>query len=257
MLRLFSDVRDLTLEATDGEIGTIKDAFFDDRHWTLRYLVVTTGAWLSGRSVLIAPASIQGVSSDNERLTLSLTRDQIKNAPSEACEHPVSRQYESKLLDYYGYPYYWSGATWGGFGGGGAMAAATAEMIRRNEARGAPQEEGDPNLRSAKEVAGYAIQAVDDSIGQVDDFLFEDSNWSLRYFVVDTRKWLPGRRVLIATEWISNMNWDERKVEVGMSRDEVRNSPEFDASDLSENQEQALHQHYGRKIGEGTRIQIR
>ena len=257
MLRLFTDIRDLSLSATDGELGTIKDAYFDDHQWTLRYLVVTTGSWLSGRSVLISPASIEGVSWDNKRLELNLTREQIKNAPSQESDKPVSRQYETLLLDYYGYPYYWSGPTWGDIADGGAFAAATEEMLRRNEAGEVPREQGDPHLRSAKEVAGYGIRAVDDSIGEVDDFLFDDSNWSLRYFVVDTRKWLPGRRVLIATEWITDVNWDYRKVEVGMSREEVRNSPEFDESQLSENQERALYQHYGRQPGEGARVQIR
>lgn len=257
MLRLFSDVRDLSLAATDGVLGTVKDAYFDDHRWTLRYLVVTTGSWLSGRSVLISPASIKGVSWDNKQLQLDLTREQIKNAPGQDSDKPVSRQCETLLLDYYGFPYYWSGPTWSGLGNADAMAAATAEMIRRNEASDGSREQGDPHLRSAKEVTGYAIQAIDDSIGEVDDFLFDDANWSLRYFVVDTRKWLPGRRVLIATEWITDVNWDDRKVVVGMSREEVRNSPEFDENHLSEPQERALYQHYGRQPGEGTRIQIR
>jgi len=257
MLRLFTDIRDLSLSATNGELGTIKDAYFDDHQWTLRYLVVTTGSWLSGRSVLISPASIEGVSWDNKRLELNLTREQIKNAPSQDSDKPVSRQYETQLLDYYGYPYYWSGPTWGGIADGGAFAAATAEMLRRNEAGEVPREQGDPHLRSAKEVAGYGIRAVDDSIGEVDDFLFDDSNWSLRYFVVDTRKWLPGRRVLVATEWITDVNWDHRKVHVAMSLEEVRNSPEFDVSALSSDQEQALYQHYGRRPGAGIQAQIR
>ena len=144
-----------------------------------------------------------------------------------------------------------------GVADGGAFAAATTEMLRRNEAGEVPREQGDPHLRSAKEVSGYAIQAVDDSIGHVDDFLFDDSNWSLRYFLVDTRKWLPGRRVLIATEWITDVQWDDRKVHVALTREEVSNSPEFDANELSESQEQALYHHYGRKQGEGVRIQIR
>lgn len=256
MLRRFSDLRGLALGATDGEIGTIKDAYFDDHNWTLRYLVVTTGSWLSGRSVLISPASIKGVRG-NQRLELNLTREQIRNAPGQDSDRPVSRQYEAQLLDHYGYPHYWSGATWGGVGSGDAMAAASAQTMRRNQASESSREQGDPHLRSAKEVTGYAIQAVDDSLGEVDDFLFDDSNWSLRYFVVDTRKWLPGRHVLMATDWITNVNWDERKVEVGMSKEEVRNSPEFDESQLSEHQEQALYRHYGRQPGEGTRIQIR
>lgn len=260
MLRQFSDLHHLSLGATDGEIGTIKDAYFDDDRWTLRYLVVATGNWLSGRDVVITPNSIRAVSWNNKRVDVSLTRQQIEKAPSPEEDRPVSRQYETELHDYYGFPYYWASPAWSGLGGAEstAAAAASAELARRSaEQQPDHRGDGDPNLRSAREVIGYQIQASDDSIGSVDDLLFDDAHWLLRFFVVDTRKWLPGRRVLIATEWITDVRWQEREVAVAMSREEVRGSPEFNANELSDENEDALYRHYGKARASGPQIQIR
>ena len=65
--------------------------------------------------------------------------------------------------------------------------------------------------------------------------------------------------MLISTEWITGVNWHDSKVEVAMSREEVRTSPQYDPQQLSEEQEQeqALYRHFGRQPGKGPRIQIR
>lgn len=260
MLRAFSAFKNFTLGAADGDIGTVKDAYFDDHRWTLRYLVANTGSWLSGRSVLIVPQAIRGLDWERKRVDLTLTREQVRNAPDIELDKPVSRQHETAYFDYYGYPYYWAAPMWGG--GLGSMAEAelaAAESIKRTEenARNRDQDEGDPHLRSANEVHGYAIKAQDGEIGSVKDFLFDETNWSLRYFVLDTGKWLPGRKVLISTDWIDRVSWDERSVEVAMLLDEVRASPEYDPDELSPDEEESLYKHYGRERNEITRAQIR
>lgn len=258
MLRSFSELKNLSLGARDGEIGSVKDAFFDDRHWTLRYLVVTTGSWLSGRSVLILPQAIRGFDWEQQRLDVDLTREQIRSAPGIEFDKPVSRQHEAAYFDYYGYPYYWVGPMWGGLGsvaGANIAAAEMAERERRNAA--SEQDQGDPHLRSASEVHRYSINASDGEIGSVKDFLFEDDNWSLRYFVLDTRKWLPGRKVLISTDWIERVNWDAQTVDVTMLRDEVRASPEYDPHELSAEREETLYRHYKRTPHARVQGQIR
>lgn len=257
MLRAFNDLKSLNLGARDGEIGTIKDAYFDDRHWTLRYLVVTTGGWMSGRSVLILPQALRAVSWDKQRLDVDLTREQISNAPGIEFDKPVSRQHETAYFDYHGYPYYWAGPAWSGLGtlGGANIAAAAIAERERRESR-SEKEQGDPHLRSADEVYRYAINAADGEIGAVKDFLFDESTWALRYFVVDTRKWLPGRKVLISTDWIEQVNWSSETVDVAMSREEVRASPEYDPSELSPDKEESLYRHY-KRTPHTTQAQIR
>lgn len=260
MLRAFSDLKSLALGAVDGEIGTVKDAYFDDRHWTLRYLVAKTGSWLSGRTVLLVPDAIRGVNWDVQRVDVDLTREQLRNAPSIDFDKPVSHQQEAAYRDYFGYPYYWAGPMWGGLGATAEVNIAAAEMTRRADAQARSEgdkDQGDPHLRSANEVHGYAIEAQDGEIGSVKDFIFEDADWSLRYFVLDTGRWLPGRKVLISTDWIERVSWGQRTVEVAMLLDEVRASPEYDPSELSPEKEATLYRHYKRTPNERVRMQIR
>jgi len=246
MLQIFSGLRRMSIGATDGEIGHIRDAYFDDHEWTLRYLVVNPGSWLTGRWVLISPWAIRDVNWQAQRVNVALTREQVRNSPDIDSDKPVSRQYETEYSDYYGYPYYWMGPfAWGPLpfpNEEGVTADLAQKAVRRDTTR------ADPNLRSASEVDHYHIEAVEGSIGHVDDFIFDDATWALRYFVVDTRNWLPGRHVLISTDWVDRVSWEERKAYVALTRDEVRNSPEYDAASFTEAEEDTLHRHYGRPL---------
>jgi len=49
-------------------------------------------------------------------------------------------------------------------------------------------------LRSIKEIYNYVLQAEDGEIGRCKDFLFDDEHWTVRYMVVDTGKWLLGKK---------------------------------------------------------------
>ncbi|HLS80055.1 MAG TPA: PRC-barrel domain-containing protein [Steroidobacter sp.] len=263
MLRTLRDLKRMTIGATDGEIGKVRDAFFDDHHWAVRYLVVDTGGWLSGRKVLITPLSVGEGDWENRVLHVRLTRDQVKNAPDIDTDKPVSRQRESEFFDHYGYPYYWAGpAMWGPTSFPAGTEAALGQIpppVEPERLARREQESHDPHLRSANEVSGYGIEAADGGIGHIDDFLFDDEDWALRYLVVDTRNWLPGRQVLLSTEWVDEVSWSERKAYVGLSREEVRSSPEYDRRlMISETEEERLYRHYNREPRRsGTRVQIR
>lgn len=102
-------------------------------------------------------------------------------------------------------------------------------------------------LRSCKEVLGYHIQASDGEIGHVEDFICDDETWVMRYAVVDTRNWLPGKKVLLATWWINQVNWDSKKVAVDLSKDTIKNSPEYDPSaPVNRQYEEIFFDYYGR-----------
>src|SRR5664279_428506 len=115
MLRSMNDLEDCVIHATDGSIGQVKDLYFDDKAWVIRYLVVDTGSWLSSRNVLISPIAIGHPNWTEKVLPVSITKEQVKNSPSIDTDKPVSRQHEMRYLGYYGYPLYWGGAgLWGG-----------------------------------------------------------------------------------------------------------------------------------------------
>ena len=75
------DAHGYSLHGLDGEIGKVKDFYFDDRDWTIRYLVADTGEWLVSRQVLISPHSLAGVDRDQGSITVKLTKDQIEHSP--------------------------------------------------------------------------------------------------------------------------------------------------------------------------------
>lgn len=231
-----ADLRALTLRASDGEIGSIDDVYFDDARWVVRYLVVDTGGWLSGRKVLISPRSVQRLDIEGRELELALTRDQVKASPDYDSDKPISRQYEKDFFAYYGYPYYWSGPYMWGIADYPA-APASAPLAEAHEAlkKQAEREhaEGDPHLRSAHEVSGYAIEASDGSIGHVDTFLFDPESWAIRAMVVDTRNWWPGKHVVVSPDLIDTIDWNGRSVRVRASRERVKSSAEYDPTATS------------------------
>ena len=242
MLIKAKTLKGYTLDSLDGEIGKVKEFYFDDQHWAVRYLVADTGNWLTGRQVLISPYALAAANTEEEHVTIDLTKKQIENSPALDSDMPVSRQFEEAYNGYYGMPMYWEGPyMWG----------ASPYIVRdrkmwRELARG--EKPWDPHLRSTHEVSGYAIQAVDGEIGHVEDFIIDDDNWTIRYLVVATRNWWPGKKVLVSPSWIERISWDESKVFTNLSRQTIMESPEYtEESLLTRDYEIALHHHYDRK----------
>jgi hypothetical protein len=245
MLRHLSDVTGMALHAQDGDIGKVEDFYFDDEGWVVRFLVVRTGGWLLGKRVLISPMSVEKVDWVQKEVRTKLLREQVKNGPEVDTEMPVSRQEELKLHLYYDYPVYWGGsALWGNYMDPTALALRMRlSEPEREEAE--KQVKGDEHLRSSKEVTGYHIGAVDGDVGHVEDFLLEDHTWALRYMVVDTRNWLPGRKVLVFPEWIEEVDWVNRTVKVNLARERIESSPEYEGpAQVDREYEARLFAHY-------------
>ncbi len=229
------------LNSLDGEIGRVKEFYFDDRHWTIRYLVADTGNWLSGRQVLITPHALAAVNKAEKYIAVELTQKQIEDSPSWQSDKPVSRQFELDYYGYYGYPTYWGGTEmWGAY---------PFIVHAREEGKVSPpdEKERDSHLRSTQAVSGYHIEAADGSIGHVEDFIIDDATWAIRYLVVDTRNWWPGKKVLVSPQWIERVSWSESKVFVDLSRETIKQSPEYtEESLLTREYETRLHGHYNR-----------
>jgi sporulation protein YlmC with PRC-barrel domain len=204
MLRSAKSLRDYHIRATDGNVGRVKDFFFDGQEWSIRYVVVDTSEWLAGRTVLLVPDILGTLSAEEKTLPVELTREQVRNSPDVDTEKPVSRQNEFDLFDYYGWSPYW-GAGRSGF---------TRHVVRAPQSEGGRQaaisQTGDPDLRSMREVVGYSILATDGKIGHVEDFILSEEDWFVRYLAVKAGNWLSGRHVLISPEWVREILWRDR-----------------------------------------------
>jgi sporulation protein YlmC with PRC-barrel domain len=230
------------LDSLDGEIGRVEEFYFDDKHWVVRYLVADSGNWLTGRHVLLSPYALGAVSKEKHHIIVDLSKKQIENSPALDRHAPVSRQYEESYYGYYGWPMYWGGPyMWGSY----PYIARDRQDWKNRAIAG---KNWDPHLRSTSDVARYNIEANDGAIGHVQDFVLDDETWAIRYLIVDTRNWWPGKRVLIAPQWIDRVSWNESKVFIHLSREAIKQSPEFtDESTLTRDYEDALHRHYNRR----------
>lgn len=243
MLRSLKEIVNYVLLAKDGEIGRCNDFLFDDESWTVRYMVADTGRWLPGRKVLISPISLGDPDWMKRQFPVNLTQAQIETSPALDENAPVSRRYEQIYFTHFNWPYYWTGADrWGATP---IPPAPPAEAVER-----LTEKESDPektHLRSMKEVKGYYIGAKDGNIGHVEDFIVEDETWAIRYLVVDTRNWLPGRKVLVSPEWIASVTWVDNTVAVNLTKEQVEESPEYDpARPINREYELRLYDFYGR-----------
>jgi len=252
MLWNFDTLRGCTLHATDGHLGRVHDMLFDDSQWNVRYLVVDTGSWLFGRRVLITPSVLGTPDAENWEIPVRLTQEQVRRSPSVDTDKPVSRQQETELHSYYGWlPYWASGGSMGAMGAPttGLGALAMSDIPSPADPSGsAPRESADPHLRSARAVAGCTLTASDGDIGSVDSFLVDSDRWSVRWLVVDTGDWLPGRKVVIAPEWVRAIDWPERRATVSVTRAQVEGSPEYDPNrHMPREAEEKLFGWYGKR----------
>lgn len=252
MLRNVKSLTGFAMGATDGELGKVEEFYFDDESWTARYLVVKTGGWLFGRKVLISPVALDKPDIENKLFPVRLTMEHIKASPDVDTEKPVSRQQEIELHSHYDWPYL-DRAGIGFYGGIGMMGMVDSRVpFEESIAEEYPAENlVNPHLRGTEEVKGYQIHASDGHFGEVEDFILDDENWQIRFLVIDTGNWLPGKKVLISPKWISSIDWGDSSVTVDLSVEAIKASPEYDPSvPLPESYENDLHTYYGRSIDE-------
>lgn len=246
MLWRTSALKACAIEATDGRIGTVSDFLFDDASWMIRWLVVDTGNWLSGRKVLLPPSVLGHADAEAQAFHVNLTKAEVKASPETHADLPVSRQFEADVYRHYGWSPYWGGSYMGAYGYGGWSAPMLMEEHARDVAADKRRGDVDPHLRSVEAVTGYHLHATDGEFGHVSDFLVEDADWSVHFLVADTRNWWPGDHVLISPGSIGRISWDERLIHVEARRERIKSSPSYDpAVTVDRRFETRVHDHYG------------
>ncbi len=247
MKRRIESLEEFTIGGTDGEIGKVKEFYFDDQTWTIRYLIVETGGWLFGRKVLISPEAVHTPDWAGKVFPVNLTKEQIKHSPDIDTEKPVSRQHEMELHGYYSWAGYWGSGIWGGgMGTSGMMISPALPLEVAIHENAGNEETANPHLRSTNKVKGYSIRATDGEIGGVKDFMMDDGSWKIDFLLVEIGNWFSGKKVLISPKWIKEVNWESSTVIVNALEEQVKNSPEYKpGEDLTASFEKDLQDYYG------------
>jgi len=225
MLRSIKQLYRVKLGASDGEIGHVKDFYFDDRNWAVRYVVADTGSWLSGRKVLISPHAFGSLHQVGKLLLVNLTRKQIEDSPSIESHKPVSRQYEEEYYRYYGWPSYWQGDALWGMSGFPILELPTKPLLSETaSAVGSQPERADAHLRNTQAVNGYDIEASDGTIGHICDFMMDNQSWAIRQLVIKTGHRFSGKEVEIPTSQVDRISYEKSTVFVNLTSEAVQQS---------------------------------
>lgn len=232
MLRSIKTLQGYQVRAQGKAVGSIKDFYFDDKAWIIRYLVVDVMLPLTARKILLSPASVTSVESQEQALAINLSHDEIESSPDFDDNKPISRQMETALTQHYDWPMYWknSGLLLDSNVLMDPQIMQAAAEAGREEADAHEQADVDPHLRSMDEVLGYYLQARDGEAGRIEDLIVGDNSWRVNYVVVDTGNWLPGRQVLISPTWIEQVKWLDAEVQIDLTRETIENSPEYEPS---------------------------
>ena len=234
---MFKNIKQLygkKLGASDGDIGHVKDFYFDDKTWLIRYLVADTGSWLSGRQVLLSPHAFGthafgGSNEDAGTLCVNLTRAQIEGSPSIDSHRPVSRQFEEEYYRYFGWPAYWAVGGMPGLAGFPVIPPPLAPEIPLHHGH---NQRDDIHLRSTKAVTGYQIQATNGPIGSVSSFMVDGRSWAIRELVVETGHWYAGKKILVLPENIDRISYEDSTVFVSLTKEDIQQTSTNDVAQV-------------------------
>lgn len=231
MLHLARKVYGATIRATDGDIGTVEDFYFDEDSWTVRYLLVDTGRWFSGKKVLVSPMSVSGPWGVTG-IHVTMTKDRVWNSPQFDRTQPLSEETETIVVGYYGYPDYWGADNvWGTYENPAALLTAPPAGERLVVSERTAQRTR--HLRSTKESTGYHVRAADGEIGHVDDFLIGEESWRIRYLLLDTSNWIGGRSVIVAPAVVQSVDREKSLIHVSTTRAAIKDGPAYDTIEAS------------------------
>jgi hypothetical protein len=196
------------IQAIDGRIGIVAGLMYNPHDWAIRWLVVDTGHWLSGRRALVPVAVVGQPDPESHQLPARLTMRQIEGSPDVDVSAPMSREADSLVCDHYGLPH------------GGAPAVL--------EDQGGHH---DALLHSIGEIDGNAIEATDGDIGHAEDFLIDTELWQVRYLIVHTSDWWPGEKVLVSPLSIDWIDGARSITHLNVTRQKVKDSPPYVAGE--------------------------
>jgi hypothetical protein len=189
--------------------------YFDDETWSVRYLVVDTGKWLSGRKVLVSPEAIVRPWHHQAAIAVKLTTEQIRSSPDIETAMPVSRATEELLYRHYQWNPYWEST----------IAPIPSPALAVDDDR--QDAEVGVRLRSANELGGHHVKARDGEVGLVEDLLLDDDVSRILFMVVDVEGWLFGKKVLAGPSLIARVDWATSTVHVNANRQGLKSAQEY------------------------------
>jgi hypothetical protein len=219
-------------------IGAVGDLFFDNRDWTVRFILLRVGSWFRQKSILITPDQINSIEWMKTGAFITVNQDVIEKNP----------RIDQDRFALYQWPYYWTGA--------GVLGIASTSDISKwgitpdskfklIPKRSSLEKRKAINIQSVNGTLDYHIKTRDTDVGYLEDFIVSDEDWKIRYLVVDTQLLLPERLILLSSEWVQSISWDHLIVHFDIPEEQLINSPVYSPkSNITREYEERLWSHF-------------
>ena len=216
------------MKATDGEIGEVKEFYFDDETWSVRYLIIETGNWFSNKKVFIVPQALLIPDWENKNFPINLTKAQIKSSPDIDTDLPISLRQEIEMYSHYAWERYSSSGFYAGDSASvmNPRPVIDEEIITENSSADSPADY-DPHLCSTERISGYHIHAINGDIGHLKDFIIDSETWKMTDLIIDTHNWIGGHKVLVPVRHVQEIQWENFKIIIDISKEYLKDCQVF------------------------------
>jgi sporulation protein YlmC with PRC-barrel domain len=233
-LRSVNALTGYTVRTLDGDIGSVRELYFNDQDWRVKHIVVDTNRWLPGKQVLLNPLDVKDVNFERRELMVSITTEHVRNSPEADTDRPVALQRVSKMSET---------SNWAMYLAGEALAAVPeAVPIQEFETSNKNGKPYDPHLRTTKVVGGMGVYAKGDEVGHVVDFIVDDDTWSIRYLVIGLE---DRRRALLLPELVKDIRFEREELIVDLDAHVLADCPKLDPATLITSQyERAVTEYF-------------
>lgn len=227
MRRSLKELLGYSVEALDGTKGEVHDFLFDEEQWVINYLHADLGSLFRDKQVIIPRMFWKNPKWLQEQFEVGVGKKDIEACPLIDEKLPVSKQYEQRLVKHYEaqahlHPYNVAPAL-------ATAAVAPPKAIYTTSNDGHLKS---PNLRSLREVLGYAIKTTDEEIGQLHDLIVDDRDWRIAYCVIDTQKYIPwSKKVLVEVAALEKISYQQQQIYLNMSSKALLSSYEYDPAE--------------------------
>lgn len=243
MKHSLNEISTYAIKTIDEAEGNVKDILFDEVEWIVRYVETDFGIELSGTRKLIPRVFFKNPNWDEQHFPVKLTKFDLKDCPDIALHLPISRIYEQKVYEHFKEDEYWLQSYITPFG----IPAITHPIPSMGVSeRMIDERKLKTHLRSFQEIKGYEVHALDGNIGQINNIIIDDKDWSIRYAVIDTSSWLPwSKNVLIGVNWMDEISYTSKQIKINLDVETIKSAPEFDHSEpIDEKYEKMLNEHF-------------
>ena len=187
-------LRGLRVMNAGEAVGHVDEFYFDDQSWRIRYLVLDVGSWLSGRKVLVSPATIVSLEWDAKSMNIKATKDEIRKSPDVSTELPVALVLEAQIHRHFAWDYYWP------------------EMFPMKEevSEDALNKTHDPHLRSTRVLSDISVVTEKGKpLGRIEEFLIDPKAWRIDLLRIDHGK---VGSVLLSPELVKSIDVSRREI---------------------------------------------